>query len=85
MNDKDFDNECDKILQGASDFNMSSRGLNKMFIGMMAFTFIMAAGWIMNIVSIYSLFASGNDITPMAVFRMIGVVVVPLGSILGFL
>lgn len=45
---------------------------------------IVIVGWIMNIVSVISLALSDVPITSLFILKIVGIFIVPLGSILGY-
>ncbi len=45
---------------------------------------IVIVGWIMNIVSVISLALADNPITTLFILKIVGIFIVPLGSILGY-
>lgn len=53
--------------------------------GIMIGLFVMAIGWVFNIVKLVEDGSTSIDFTLMMLFRLIGVFFIPLGSVLGFL
>jgi hypothetical protein len=52
-------------------------------IGFYAIYWLLIAGWVLNLVKLA--LAMGSPVTGLFLFRCVGVVVWPLGSVLGFL
>lgn len=53
------------------------------FVLALAFVIAGVTGWVLNIIELANIV--GGDITGMFVLRIIGIVIVPLGAVLGYL
>lgn len=58
--------------------------LSSLLLAQLAVDLVLGYGWCMNIVTIYNSVQAGTDLGSMFVFRCIGIIVVPLGAILGY-
>jgi hypothetical protein len=55
-------------------------------LGFLIFWLVAIAGWIMNIIQVgYGLPSTIGEMTPMLIFKIVGIFVAPLGSILGWI
>ena len=55
---------------------------NVMIFGMIGFVIVCLVGWVMNIIALVG--AINDPLTGMILLRGIGIIVAPLGSVLGF-
>ncbi len=55
-----------------------------LYVGAIAFWLAMLAGWIMNIFNLCALAAAQEPLTTKFVLMIVGVVVAPLGGVLGY-
>ena len=59
--------------------------LKDFFLIELSIILIMSFGWVMNVLAVGHLAQTTDQITVMFVMRCIGVILVPLGAILGYL